>query len=321
MYLVRKIVVGVQMPAAYPWQAAELPAPSRAALQQALDLARAARLPVRLVTVLPEAKVGWLGSADQVQAALEQHRQAALTVLQELATEATGLADQIDCVVATGTAWMELLRAAGNAPQTLIVCGTRGTGRIRRALFGSTGSRLVRNAAGPVWLVSPREDQNRPLEILAATDLTSVGEDILLTAVSLSRQLPSRLHVVHVVDQMLERFLRRTGTPPEQLEDLRRKSLEQAEQAVHDQLAVTDFRTLPQGVQVHVTEGPADVSILNALRELNIDVLIMATHARGGMAGVVMGNTAESLLPDIPCSLIVVKPDDFVSPVQLPDSV
>jgi universal stress protein E len=35
------------------------------------------------------------------------------------------------------------------------------------------------------------------------------------------------------------------------------------------------------------------------------------------MAGVMIGNTAERLLPEISCSLLAVKPKGFVSPVRL----
>jgi nucleotide-binding universal stress UspA family protein len=43
----------------------------------------------------------------------------------------------------------------------------------------------------------------------------------------------------------------------------------------------------------------------------------MGTIARAGIPGVITGNTAERLLPSIPCSMLAVKPADFVSPVRL----
>jgi len=43
----------------------------------------------------------------------------------------------------------------------------------------------------------------------------------------------------------------------------------------------------------------------------------MGTISRAGIAGLLVGNTAERLLDQLDCSLLTVKPGDFVSPVGL----
>jgi universal stress protein E len=43
---------------------------------------------------------------------------------------------------------------------------------------------------------------------------------------------------------------------------------------------------------------------------------VMGTISRGGIPGVLVGNTAERLLPRLDCSLLTVKPEDFVCPVE-----
>lgn len=48
-----------------------------------------------------------------------------------------------------------------------------------------------------------------------------------------------------------------------------------------------------------------------------IDVLLMGTVARGGVSGMLIGNTAERVLRKLPCSVLTVKPDGFMSPVRL----
>lgn len=320
MFLVNRVVVGIEMPCTHPWDAANLEAPSRLAVRQAFELAHANRLPVTLVSVLPEPSAGWFGSAEQARRDHEVDLTEANSVLEDLAAQYTkdsnsGIA--VDCVVAVGKPWLELLRAANNAEGAMIICGSRTVGAVSRAIFGGTGLKLLRHARGPVWLVKAMPDDDDRLDILATTDLTEVGQDILSVSVAIARSIPSRLSVLHVVEGMVERYMRRTGVSAEQLEEMRAKSIETATHAVHEQLAGTDYRTLDQGVQVHVATGPADVGILNAISNLNINVLVMASQARGGMSGMVLGNTAEKLLAEIPCSLIVIKPDDFKSPITL----
>ena len=43
----------------------------------------------------------------------------------------------------------------------------------------------------------------------------------------------------------------------------------------------------------------------------------MGTVARTGIAGLIMGNTAESILDQLEQSVIAIKPQGFVSPVKL----
>jgi len=43
----------------------------------------------------------------------------------------------------------------------------------------------------------------------------------------------------------------------------------------------------------------------------------MGTVARTGIPGLIIGNTAESILSDIDCSLLAVKPEGFVTPISM----
>jgi nucleotide-binding universal stress UspA family protein len=47
-----------------------------------------------------------------------------------------------------------------------------------------------------------------------------------------------------------------------------------------------------------------------------IDLVVMGTVARTGIAGLLIGNTAERLLQRLITSVLAVKPDGFVSPVR-----
>jgi nucleotide-binding universal stress UspA family protein len=43
----------------------------------------------------------------------------------------------------------------------------------------------------------------------------------------------------------------------------------------------------------------------------------MGTVARTGIRGFFMGNTAETILEQIDCSVLAIKPQEFVTPVTL----
>ncbi|WP_131783201.1 universal stress protein [Legionella gresilensis] len=65
----------------------------------------------------------------------------------------------------------------------------------------------------------------------------------------------------------------------------------------------------------HLKGQPEDI-IPAFITHKKIDILVMGTVARTGIAGFIMGNTAENILQKIDCSLLALKPPGFVSPVK-----
>lgn len=49
------------------------------------------------------------------------------------------------------------------------------------------------------------------------------------------------------------------------------------------------------------------------------DILVMGTIARTGIPGFMIGNTAEDILNSVDCSVLTVKPPNYVSPLNLSD--
>ncbi|HEU4559901.1 MAG TPA: universal stress protein, partial [Longimicrobium sp.] len=64
------------------------------------------------------------------------------------------------------------------------------------------------------------------------------------------------------------------------------------------------------GVPAELRRGePEDVIPAFVVAE-GIDLLVMGSVARRGISGFLVGNTAERVLPRLPCSVLVVKPGD-----------
>jgi len=74
--------------------------------------------------------------------------------------------------------------------------------------------------------------------------------------------------------------------------------------------------TLPN-FQLHLIKDRAQNAIPVKARELNVDLIIMGTVARTGIPGYFIGNTSESILNQVQCSVLTMKPPGFVSPVTL----
>jgi hypothetical protein len=65
-----------------------------------------------------------------------------------------------------------------------------------------------------------------------------------------------------------------------------------------------------------VAQGAAWKVISSAARRLNADLIVMGSVGRRGVSGFLIGNTAERVLHTAESSLLVIKPDDFETPVS-----
>lgn len=68
---------------------------------------------------------------------------------------------------------------------------------------------------------------------------------------------------------------------------------------------------------VHLLKGdPAEV-IASLTAKKRIDLIVMGTVGRTGIPGFLIGNTAETVLRQVNCSVLAVKPEGFVTPVKI----
>ena len=68
--------------------------------------------------------------------------------------------------------------------------------------------------------------------------------------------------------------------------------------------------------RVHHLRGKAKECIPSFVTDKNIDILVIGTVARTGIPGFIIGNTAENIVQKLSCSLMALKPQGFVAPVE-----
>jgi nucleotide-binding universal stress UspA family protein len=71
--------------------------------------------------------------------------------------------------------------------------------------------------------------------------------------------------------------------------------------------------------EIHLLKGMPRSTIPEFAGEIKADLVVMGTVARTGLAGFIMGNTAETILNQLNCSVLAIKPPGFKSPVVLED--
>ena len=212
------------------------------------------------------------------------------------------------CVV-LGKSWLEIIRQVIRGKHDLVVVGTRRLGAVLGYLMGSTGIKLLRKCPCPVWVTQP-QPQQRITSVLVAHDLQPVSDLAMQLGGSMAELHGAELHVLHSVDYSELAYL----LPPKLATERIAVDRHNANQHIAEQLAAFE---LARPAQIHlVTERP-DIAILDHIQRHRVELLVMGTLSRTGIAGVITGNMAERLLPRIPCSVLAVKPDGFVCPITL----
>ena len=231
-------------------------------------------------------------------------------------------------LVVTGTPFLEIIRQVLRDKHDLVILAAERKGGVKERLFGNTSMHLMRKCPCPVWVVKPAK-RTKYKRILAAVDTkcdfpdsarNSLNPLIMQLASSLARMDNSEFHVVQVWSVFAEGYMEARGRLGEKsIRELRKDTKRQYIRKLDGMLANVDLK----GVITHKhlpRNDDVPKAIVKLAKNEKIDLLVMGTVCRTGIAGLFIGNTAEKVLSEVNCSVLSVKPEGFVTPVTLEDA-
>jgi nucleotide-binding universal stress UspA family protein len=245
---------------------------------------------------------------------VREDRERRLRDVEILARDALG-AGRVRATLLEGEVpWHSLVcHALAHGPDLVVAPARSGT----PAGFDSSLQHLFRKCPAPVWAVRPGGPPF-PRRVLAAVDPGVAGtaeRRLARRILSFARRLAAggslELHVAHAWSLPQEGLVRtRLGARAAQRHLEARRTL--AEQQLDQLLAQAELKP----AALHLLRGdPAKV--VPALAErAEVDLVVLGTTGRTGIAGFLIGSTAEAIAARLARSLVVVKPDGFVSPVR-----
>jgi universal stress protein E len=221
--------------------------------------------------------------------------------------------------VLCGKPFLEIIRAVERRQHDLVMLTAEAQGGLSPMLFGSNSLHLMRKCPCPVWVIKPSPEAGFA-RILAAVDpdpldvvRDGVNAKVIELAASLAELESCQLHVVNAWDETLLRGWQ-ARVPEAQAADWKVQTREANQQRFDQLLGRFDLEKLKP--RLHLVQGEAGEVILQVVEQNRIDLLVMGTVARTGVEGYFIGNTAETVLQRVACSVLTVKPDGFVSPVR-----
>ena len=143
-------------------------------------------------------------------------------------------------------------------------------------------------------------------KVLLPVDFSECSQKALQYALSFARQFQAEVLLLHVVE---------TVYPPPELVVLDSAALDhRVRDAAERQLAAWSKEISGVRARALIRSGVPHHEIVAAAEENNIDLIILGTHGRSGMAHLFLGSTAERVVRRAPCPVMVVREreHDFV---------
>lgn len=139
-------------------------------------------------------------------------------------------------------------------------------------------------------------------KILCPIDYSDCSAKALKYAAGLALKDSARLYLMHIIDKRIYDYGGpiyevQPGTDDETIGQLKKKLGESVPKEIKGEI---DVETI-------VTVGVPAQEIVNASNERGVDLIVMGTHGRTGIAHVVMGSVAENVTRKAVCPVLTVR--------------
>ncbi|HET6630884.1 MAG TPA: universal stress protein [Woeseiaceae bacterium] len=214
-----------------------------------------------------------------------------------------------------------LLAKASELHADVIVRAARRHSTLDKLLFAASDWELVRRAPQPVWIVKKKADfRASGARVLAAVDPVHPGErqanldrKLVAAATRIVKLFGGAAHVFHAWNPAatlspVAGAGHHAAVPAltlgrELIEELREQRQQQLDKLV------SEFDLPPENG--HLVAGDVRSAVDELAGEVGIDVVVAGAVARGRLERLLIGSTAERLLDDVDCDVVVIKPDTF----------
>lgn len=290
------------------------------ALKQALSIARNNNAELTVLIIHPNFSDEMADYAENYEALLTEHAHKSINITRDI-IKVSESDVKISVVVEGNNRPVELIvrYVLKNGYDLLIKDAEPKEGGIG---FKSLDMDLLRKCPCPIWLCRPINKHRDKIRIAVAIDAESAtpeGNDLSLNLLRLSRSLADtcngELNIISAWNYEFEEYLR-GNVWIKVKNDAITKIVTEAKN--HNRNALNELirkSNIEGKLQIHHIRGQPEDIVPQQAKDLNIDILVMGTLARTGIAGFIIGNTAENILQRLESSLLALKPNGFVSPV------
>ena len=270
---------------------------------------------IKVLDVQPPLSEFWQGvfSVDYEQSPSFQRKKC----LSELVKGVTLPAAEVTAQVRKGTPVVEIVRETLGGRFDLIV--KEAQAKASDYVFGSLDMRLMRYCPTPVWMVNPQSG-SKCHRVLVALNPEADEKEMRLNkrlvdyGARVATGLGCKLFIVAAYHSHEPSFPILDKESLSRAEAHSKKAKVNAREKLDVLIAGSTKQIDPKNVIFK--DGWPDEVIVDAVNEIKPELLVMGSVARHGISGLLIGNAAERVLRQVQCSVLTVKPLDFVCPIS-----
>ena len=262
------------------------------ALEESFRLTKTGTL---VVAVAPPFTVDLkIGAEGEIQKLLKEPCETALTKATELGRAAGA---EIIGICAMGQPYQRLVDLSDSEGCDLIVMGAKGMLSLEKALMGDTTAKVIGYSVKDV-LVVPEKATLGFDKILVSTDGSEYSRRATARALDFAESYGSALTIVSIVEIASEIY------------SIAPQVVEQKVQQTEEFVAGIRKQAEARGIKAvgFVRDGESAYNIINELaKQEQVGLIVVGSHGRTGLKRFLMGSTAERVIAQASCPVLVVK--------------
>lgn len=210
-------------------------------------------------------------------------------------------------LICKGDPFEEIIAAANDRDDALIIMGAPRRRRFLESLRGTTLERVMRASSRPV--LSVRTPAKAPYSrVLFATDMSEASRFALQTAERLGLLEKAHVTAVHALWPPVPHMVADGGMPSDSTPT--QKTVEKTAAKKEMEGFLRDLKLGPHRVDSTVIEGTPQMAVRDCIAEFAPDLVVLGTRGRSGILRHMLGSVAENLLSWVPVDVLAVPPEE-----------
>lgn len=223
----------------------------------------------------------------------------------------------------TGMPQIEIISYVTDQKVDLVITEPDTAHGIRRFFYGTTTLALIRKCPCAMYVIKP-EHQHVHKKIMVAVDAVSTNpfaasfnDHLIQSGYDIATDMQAELHIVHAWESKIESAKNNPFFGSDSQADIQQTILKtkiEHTKAFEKLLNRQPFDL--SSVYTHIIKGNPQTELAVFANKQKIDLVVMGSLEKVGIAGFFLGHTAESLINQIDCSILAFKPENFITPVK-----
>lgn len=212
--------------------------------------------------------------------------------------------EQVDIMIAYGSIFDRIIYKAEEVQANVILMGPGVRDSSDSVKIGTTVEKVIRKTDVPVWVVKSGFTNIR--KIACSVDFSESSSRALENAIRLAQVFSAELHVLSVFEahNTYSRWI-------SNLDELNEQAYKEFGEKFKDFLDGFSFGDIRW--RRKIMQGAPAKKVLSYLQKEKLDLLLMGTTGRTGLAKILMGSVTEKVIRELPCSFITTKSRNVIN--------